>query len=170
MQPCHGEKGAHTIDTIAIHSNERAKARPTVEKSIAVIDRPERINSTAQSIVLLSARPLRRLVGYLSNCAFDKSNKGLYSAEYITVWEKRNAVVRKKKDRKSDSKACGVRRRRADGTAAAMATLRDRRESACVVGRYATPAGERSGSDSSCEFSFFVDRNTVKEVVTVTIG
>jgi hypothetical protein len=57
-----------------------------------------------------------------------------------------------------------------DGTAAAMATLRDRRESACEVRRYAAPAGERPGSDSSCEFSFLVDRNTVKEVVTVTIG
>jgi hypothetical protein len=57
-----------------------------------------------------------------------------------------------------------------DGTAAAMATLRDRRESACVVGRYVAPAGECSGSDSSCEFSFLVDRNTVKEVVAVTIG
>lgn len=104
MQPCHGN-GAHTIDTIAIHSNERAKARLTVEKSIAVIDRPETINSTAQSIVLLSDRPLRRLVGYLSNCAFGKSNKGLYSPEYITVWKKRNAVVRAAKDRKFDSKA-----------------------------------------------------------------
>lgn len=57
-----------------------------------------------------------------------------------------------------------------DGTAAAMARLRDRRESACEVGRYAPPAGERSGSDSSCEFSFLADRNNVKEVVTVTIG
>ena len=102
--PCYGT-GAHTIDTIAIHSNERAKARLTVEKSIVVTDRPERINSTAQSIVLLSDRPLRRLVGYLSSCVFGKSNKGLYSAEYIMVWERRNAVVRETKDRKSDSKA-----------------------------------------------------------------
>jgi hypothetical protein len=96
---------AHTIDTIAIHSNERANARLTVEKSIAVTERPERINSTAQSIVLLSDRPLRRLVGYLSSCAFGQSNEGLDSPEYITVWKKRNAVVRKAKDRKSDSKA-----------------------------------------------------------------
>jgi hypothetical protein len=95
---------AHTIDTIAIHSNERANARLTVKKSIAVTERPERINSTAQSIVLLSDRPLRRLVGYLSSCAFGKSNEGLDSPEYITVWKKRNAVVRKAKDRKSDSK------------------------------------------------------------------
>jgi hypothetical protein len=57
-----------------------------------------------------------------------------------------------------------------DGTAAAIARLRDRRESACEVGRYAAPAGERSGSNSSCEFSFLVDRNIVKDVVTVTIG
>jgi hypothetical protein len=96
---------AHTTDTIAIHSNERANARLTVEISIAVTDRPERINSTAQRIVLLSDRPLRRLVGYLSSCVFGKSNKGLDSPEYITVWKKRNAVVRKAKDRKSDSNA-----------------------------------------------------------------
>jgi hypothetical protein len=104
MQLCYG-KVAHTIDTIAIHSNERANARLTVEKSIAVTDRPERINSTAQSIVLLSDRALKRLVGYLSSCAFGKSNKGLDSPEYITVWKRRNAVVRKVTDRKSDSKA-----------------------------------------------------------------
>jgi hypothetical protein len=90
---------------MAIHSNERAKARLTVGGSIAVIDRPERIKSTAQSIVLLSDKPQRILVGYLSSCAFGKSNHELDSPKYITVWKKRNAVVRKAKDRKLDSKA-----------------------------------------------------------------
>jgi hypothetical protein len=70
---------------------------------------------------------------------------------YIMVWKRRKSGVRVAREKKLDSTAWGERRRTVDGIAAAMATFKDRRESACGRGLFVGLSRERSGSDCNKE-------------------